>query len=136
MSEIKDSKALFDSSCSTNSESFALQNLGAMMSPEFSENCIIIIDPGMKIHNKAYALIDYQGELYFRQFINNKNEVLMRCLNQAYDDIKLTDNYSVRGCVTQQKQRKQVALHYYHLDEKSKKMIFNEKGSKRKQNKQ
>ncbi|MGE4570986.1 MAG: S24 family peptidase [Gammaproteobacteria bacterium] len=128
MSEIDNPKALFESTCSTNSESFALQNLGDMMTPEFSENCIIIVDPGMRIHNQAYAIIDYQGELYFRQFINVGKKPLIRCLNNAYKDIELIDDYDVKGCVVQQKQRKQTALHYYHLDEVSKKMVFSEKG--------
>ncbi|MCS5592805.1 MAG: S24 family peptidase [Gammaproteobacteria bacterium] len=128
MSEIDNPKALFESTCPTNSESFALQNLGDMMAPEFSENCIIIVDPGMRIHNQAYAIIDYQGELYFRQFINVGKKPLIRCLNNAYKDIELIDDYDVKGCVVQQKQRKQTALHYYHLDEVSKKMVFSEKG--------
>ena len=129
MPTIDNPKALFESTCSTNSESFALQNLGDMMAPEFSENCIIIVDPGMRVHDQAYAVIDYQGELYFRQFINKDDRTLMRCLNNTYEDIELTDEYTVRGCVVQQEQRKQTALHYYHLDEVSKKMIFNDKGS-------
>ena len=56
MSEIENPKALFESTCSTNSESFALQNLGDRMEPEFGENCIIIVDPGMRIHHQAYTL--------------------------------------------------------------------------------
>ena len=63
MSTLEDPKALFNSSCSTNSEPFALQNLGDMMSPEFSENCIIVVDPAMPIHNMAYVIIDFESEL-------------------------------------------------------------------------
>ena len=44
------------STCATNSEPYALQNIGDMMSPEFSENCIIIVDPSMPIHHKAYVI--------------------------------------------------------------------------------
>ena len=43
MSTLEDSKTLFQSTCATNSEPYALQNIGDMMSPEFTENCIIII---------------------------------------------------------------------------------------------
>jgi len=132
MSEIENPKALFESTCSTNSESFALQNLGDMMAPEFSENCIIVVDPGMRIHDRAYAIIDYQDELYFRQFININNKPLLRCLNNTYKDIELIDDYNVKGCVVQQKQRKQTTLHYYHLDEKNKPMVFSEKGRAKK----
>lgn len=132
MPEIENQKTLFESTCSTNSESFALQNLGDMMAPEFSENCIIVVDPGMRIHDQAYAIIDYQGELYFRQFVNVDNKPLMHCLNNTYEDIDLIGSYNVKGCVVQQKQRKQTALHYYHLDEVSKDMVFSEKGSAKK----
>ena len=56
MPEIDNPKVLFESACSTNSEPYALQNIGDMMEPEFSENCIIIVDPGMPIHHQAYAI--------------------------------------------------------------------------------
>tara|TARA_B100001971_G_scaffold130817_1_gene120748 strand:- start:358 stop:750 length:393 start_codon:yes stop_codon:yes gene_type:complete len=113
MPDIDNPRELFESTCSTNSEPYALQNFGDMMSPEFSENCIIIVDPGMPIHNEAYAIIDYNGELYFRQYIELENSIIMRCLNPSYPDIELTGDYQVRGCVVQQKQRKQKPLHYY-----------------------
>ena len=112
MSALDNPKALFQSTCSTNSEPYALQNIGDMMSPEFSENCIIIVDPGMPIHNEAYVIIDFNDELYFRQYVIENNNQLMRCLNSSYEDINLTDDFEVRGCVTQQKQRKQKSLHY------------------------
>ncbi len=113
MSEIDNPRALFESTCSTNSEPYALQNFGDMMSPEFSENCIIIVDPAMPIHNQAYAIIDYKGELYFRQYIELDDSKAMRCLNPSYPDIELNGEYQIRGCVVQQKQRKQKTLHYY-----------------------
>jgi hypothetical protein len=50
MSALEDSKNSISSTCATNSEPYALQNIGDMMSPEFSENCIIIVDPSMPIH--------------------------------------------------------------------------------------
>ena len=106
MSALDNPKALFQSTCSTNSEPYALQNIGDMMSPEFSENCIIIIDPGMPVHNKAYVIIDFNDELYFRQFISEDDVQLLRCLNSSYDDIELNNDFEVRGCITQQKQRK------------------------------
>ena len=128
MPEIDNPKALFESACSTNSEPYALQNIGDMMAPEFSENCIIIVDPGMPIHHQAYAIIDYKDELYFRQYIVKKDSQFMRCLNSSYPEIELIDDFEVRGCVVQQKQRKQRSLHYYFLDKDSKEMVFNSKG--------
>ena len=128
MPEIDNPKALFESACSTNSEPYALQNIGDMMTPEFSENCIIIVDPGMPIHHQAYAIIDYKDELYFRQFIEQNNRQFMRCLNSSHPEIELIDDFEVRGCVVQQKQRKQKSLHYYFLDKDSKEMVFSDKG--------
>ena len=128
MPEIDNPKALFESACSTNSEPYALQNIGDMMTPEFSENCIIIVDPGMPIHHQAYAVIDYKDELYFRQFIEQNNRQFMRCLNSSHPEIELIDDFEVRGCVVQQKQRKQKSLHYYFLDKDSKEMVFSDKG--------
>ena len=116
MSTLDNPKALFQSSCSTNSEPYALQNIGDMMSPEFSENCIIIVDPSMPIHNEAYVIIDFNDELYFRQYFENNDKKVLRGLNSLYAEIELNNNFEFRGCVTQQKQRKQKSLHYYLLN--------------------
>ena len=113
MSTLDDPKALFKSNCSTNSEPYALQNIGDMMSPEFSENCIIIVDPSMPIHNKAYVIIDLNDELYFRQYFENNGKIVLRCINPSYPEIELDNDFEVRGCIVQQKQRKQKSLHYY-----------------------
>ena len=131
MSILDNPKALFQSTCSTNSEPYALQNIGDMMSPEFSENCIIIVDPGMPIHNEAYVIIDFNDELYFRQFMSENDVQSMRCLNSSYDDIVLNNNYEVRGCIIQQKQRKQKSLHYYLLEKESGEMKFSKNGKEK-----
>ena len=128
MSALEDPKTLFKSTCATNSEPYALQNIGDMMSPEFSENCIIIIDPSMPIHQKAYVIIDFEGDLYFRQYIETQNQKILRCLNPRYEDIELNSQFKVRGCITQQKQRKQKSLHYYLPNERSGVLEFNSKG--------
>ena len=113
MSTLDNPKALFQSSCSTNSEPYALQNIGDMMSPEFSENCILIIDPSLPIHHKAYVIIDFNDELYFRQYFEENGRKFLRCLNSSYAEIELNNNFEFRGCIIQQKQRKQKSLHYY-----------------------
>ena len=113
MSTLDNPKALFQTSCSSNSEPYALQNIGDMMSPEFSENCILIIDPSLPIHHKAYVIIDFNDELYFRQYFEENGRKILRCFNSSYSEIELNDNFEVRGCIIQQKQRKQKPLHYY-----------------------
>jgi SOS-response transcriptional repressor LexA len=128
MSTLENSKALFESSCSTNSEPYALQNIDDMMSPEFSENCIIIIDPSMPIHHEAYVIINFNDELYFRQYFEEDGSKVLRCLNNSYEEIMLVNNFKVHGCVIQQKQRKQKSLHYYHQNKVSGELEFNSKG--------
>ena len=125
MSTLDNPKALFKSSCSSNSEPYALQNIGDMMAPEFSENCIIIVDPSMPIHNKAYVIIDFNDELYFRQYFEDNERKVLRCLNAVYDEIELDGNFEVHGCIIQQKQRKQQSLHYYLPNEFTGEIEFN-----------
>ena len=131
MSTLEDPKALFNSSCSTNSEPFALQNLGDMMSPEFSENCIIVVDPSIPIHNMAYVIIDFERELYFRQYLEIENKKILRCLNSNYEDIELDKYYEFRGCIVQQKQRRQKSLHYYLHNEMNGRIEFSQTGKEK-----
>ena len=128
MSELDNPVDLFESNCSTNSEPFALQNLGIIMEPEFSENCIVIIDPGMELHNLAYAVIRYNGDMYFRQYLERGNDKFLIPLNNQFDEIELRDDFKVVGCVVQQKQRKQKPLHYYHLNKDTKELEFSING--------
>ena len=128
MSELADSKALYQATCATNSEPYVLQNIGNMMSPEFSENCIIIVDPTMLIHPEAYVIVDFEDELYFRQYIEEGHKKILRCLNSEYEDIELGDIFEVRGCIVQQKQRKQKPLHYYLPNKITGKLEFDVNG--------
>ena len=131
MSTLDNPKTLFKSNCSTNSEPYALQNLGDMMMPEFSENCIIIIDPSMPIHNKAYVIIELNDELYFRQYFEENGRKFLRCLNSSYTEIELYNDFEVRGCIIQQKQRKKMSLHYYVQNEFTGEIEFSATGKEK-----
>ena len=131
MSELADPKTLYQATCDSNSEPYALQNIGDMMSPEFSENCIIIIDPSMPIHHMAYVVINFEDNLYFRQYIELDNKKLLRCINSKYEDIVLNNNFEVRGCIVQQKQRKQKSIHYYLPNKINGELEFNIKGKEK-----
>jgi len=102
-----------------------------MMSPEFSENCIIIIDPSMPIHHMAYVVINFEDNLYFRQYIELDNKKLLSCINSKYEDIELNNKFEVRGCIVQQKQRKQKSLHYYLPNKINGELEFNVKGKEK-----
>ena len=131
MSTLDNPKALFQASCSTNSEPFALQNIGDMMSPIFSENCIIIVDPSLPIHNEAYVVIDFKNELYFRQYFEDGQRKFLKCINSNYEDIELDNDFEFRGCIVQQKQRKQKSLHYYLKNNLNGELEFNAKGKEK-----
>lgn len=128
MPDIDTPQEIFESNCSTNSEPFALQNLGSYMEPEFSENCIVIIDPGMVIHNRAYAVVRYENDMYFRQYIERGADKFLVPLNTQHDEIELKGEFEVVGCIVQQKQRKQKPLHYYHLNKDTKMLDFSISG--------
>jgi SOS-response transcriptional repressor LexA len=132
MSTLDNPKALLKSSCSSNSEPYALQNIGDMMSPEFSENCIIIVDPSIPIHNEAYVIVDFNDEIYFRQYIEESGRKFLRCLNSSYSEIELDKNFEVHGCIIQQKQRKQKSLHYYLPNQFNGEIEFSETGKEKK----
>jgi hypothetical protein len=78
----------------------------------------------MPIHNKAYVIIDFNDELYFRQYLEKNSKKLLRCLNSSYPEIELDSDFEVRGCVVQQKQRGQKSLHYYLPNELTGEMKF------------
>ena len=128
MSELADSKTLYQATCTNNSEPYALQNIGDMMSPEFSENCIIVVDPSIPIHHNAFVIVDFEDDLYFRQYIEERGKKILRCLNTDYEDIELNNIFEVRGCIVQQKQRKQKSLHYYLPNKISGELEFNING--------
>ena len=134
MSTLDNPKALFKESCSSNSEPYALQNIGDIMSPEFSENCIIIVDPSIPIHHEAYVIVDFNDELYFRQYFEENDRKVLRCLNSSYSEIELDNYFEVRGCITQQKQRKKKSLHYYLPNKFTKEIEFSSIGKEKSKN--
>jgi ubiquitin C-terminal hydrolase len=76
MSTLDNPKALFQSSCSTNSEPYALQNIGDMMCPEFSENCIIIVDPQCQFIMKHMLLLTLMMSYIFANILKEWKEIL------------------------------------------------------------
>ncbi|MEO1940291.1 MAG: S24 family peptidase, partial [Candidatus Thioglobus sp.] len=62
------------------------------------------------------------------QYIERGNDKFLIPLNSQHDEIELKGQFEVVGCVVQQKQRKQTALHYYHLNKNTKKMDFSISG--------
>ena len=64
--------------------------------------------------NGAYVVIDYRGEITFRQFIVEQGRKFLKALNDAYPTVEMVENYSVRGVVVQRaSQRRKDHKHYY-----------------------
>jgi SOS-response transcriptional repressor LexA len=95
---------------------FALQVLGDSMEPEFRDGAIIIVDPSVPLHQNCYVVADYQGETTFRQFIVRGDDHYLVALNDKYPEIKLEEEYRVRGVITQQARSRKLgikkAIHY------------------------
>ena len=103
------------SSCAGN-EPFVLQVLGDSMEPEFRDGAIIVVDPGVPLHHGAYVVIEYKGEITFRQFVVRGDEHYLVALNDKYEDELITGEYTIRGIVTQQARSRKLgikkAIHY------------------------
>ena len=98
--------------CSSNDvEPFALMVMGDSMTPEFQDGAIIIVDQAAPCGPGAYAVIDYQGETTFRQYIERDGKKFLHALKGDEDDIELVGKYTVRGVVIQQKYKRKVT-HY------------------------
>lgn len=103
------------SACASNAP-FALQVLGNSMEPEFRDGAVIIVDPSVPLHHGAYVVIDYQGETTFRQFIVREDAHYLVALNDNYPEVMITEEYTIRGIVSQQARSRKLgikkAIHY------------------------
>ena len=88
-------------SCST-LEPYALQVLGDSMEPEFADGCVIIVDPGYAPRDGSYVVVEFAGDVFFRQLIFEGERRFLKPLNPKYGAFELTAPYTIRGGVVQQ----------------------------------
>ncbi len=87
----------------TETGKFALKVNGDAMTPKFSENTLLIIDPDKVPKNRDYviAFIRKTDEILFRQLIIDGNHKILKPINEIFPCITMEKNDILIGTVTQ-----------------------------------
>jgi len=94
-------------------EPYALRVLGDSMEPEFPDGCVIIIDPGYVPRDGSYVVVEYAGDVFFRQLVFDGERRLLMPLNPKYGGFELTPPYTIRGGVVQQAGKRRSQRKHY-----------------------
>jgi phage repressor protein C with HTH and peptisase S24 domain len=89
---------------------YALQVLGDSMAPEFADGAVIIVDPDHPHTHGAYVVVDYAGDTMLRQFVIRESQAYLVASNDTYPEIRLEQEYTIRGVVTQQARNRKLGL--------------------------
>jgi DNA polymerase V len=100
------------SNCST-LEPYALRVLGDSMEPEFADGCIVIVDPAYVLRDGAYVIVEFAGDVFFRQIVFDGERRFLKALNPKYGSFELTPPYTIRGGVVQQAGRRRSQRRHY-----------------------
>jgi DNA polymerase V len=82
-------------------EPYALRVLGDSMEPEFADGCIIIVDPGGAPRDRSYVVVEFAGDVFFRQLLLEGERRYLKPLNPKYGSFELTPPYTIKGSVVQ-----------------------------------
>jgi len=93
--------------CPTNTEPYALRVIGDDMRPEFEDGSVIIVDPGGTLQNGCFIVIEHQGELTFRKYVEHQQKQYLVPVNDLYPTVELTEPYEVKGVVIQKHYNRQ-----------------------------
>ena len=93
------------------SEPYALQVTDDSMHPEFTLNCIVIIDPVGQCHDGQYVFIEYEGVRWFRKYSEIAGKKYLLALNDMYPEIQLDNSFDILGVIVQ-KNMKGAIKHY------------------------
>ena len=94
-------------------EPYALRVLGDSMEPEFADGCVVIVDPGHVPHDGAYVVVEFAGDVFFRQLVFDGERRFLKPLNPKYGGFELTPPYTIRGGVVQQVGRRRAQRKHY-----------------------
>lgn len=98
--------------CST-LEPYSLRVVGDIMEPEFADGCIIIVDPGYVARNGSYVIVEFAGDVFFRQLVFDGERRFLEPLNPKYGGFELTLPYTIRGGVVQRAGRRREMRKFY-----------------------
>lgn len=82
-------------------EPYALRVLGDSMEPEFPDGCVVIVDPGHSPRDGSYVIVEYAGDVFFRQLVIDGERRILKALNPKYGAFELVPPYTLRGGVVQ-----------------------------------
>ncbi len=82
-------------------ELFALQVRGESMMPEFEDGCVIVLDPSGVASHESYVVVEINGELVFRQFLQLEEGLFARTTEVPGVMDPLESLEQVKGVVVQ-----------------------------------
>ncbi|MEK9784426.1 MAG: S24 family peptidase [Arenicellales bacterium] len=87
-------------------EPFALQVIGDSMAPEFTEGCVVIVDPGAPIVHGAFVVAEHGDGVILRQLHIQEREWSLLALKDGFPRIRIEGASIIRGVVTQRSGRR------------------------------
>ena len=94
-------------------EPFALRVLGDSMEPEFPDGCVVIVDPGFVPRDGSYVVVEFAGDVFFRQLVFDGERRLLKPLNPKYGGFELAAPYVIRGAVVQRSGKRRSEHKHY-----------------------
>jgi len=83
------------------------------MEPEFPDGCIVIVDPGYTPRDGPYVIVEFAGDVFFRQIVFDGDRRTLRALNPRHGSFELTPPYVIRGGVVQRAGRRRSQHKHY-----------------------
>ena len=94
-------------------EPYALRVLGDSMEPESADGCVVIIDPGYAPRDGAYVVVEFAGDVFFRQLVFDGERRFLKPLNPKYGGFEITPPYTIRGGVVQRAGKRRSQRKHY-----------------------
>jgi phage repressor protein C with HTH and peptisase S24 domain len=94
-------------------EPYALRVLGDSMEPEFPDGCVVIVDPGHAPRDGSYVVVEFAGDVFFRQLVFDGERRFLKPLNAKYGRFEHTPPYTIRGGVVQQVGKRRAQRKHY-----------------------